>query len=327
MGWDSTCVDAFLQSLIRFSRTVKWYDEWEATFNLYEVYKYMRDELGSKYDYDYMEAQFENVKSRHDTFNWILQQPIVLHDIMSNRMFVPSEVRESSTTVSWVFNAVYESWHNTPHLKRGEELEIKFITVASEDTTNEIKYPSFHPMKLQRPDKKAFTYIKEQETKPAHVVNLTEDEISTRRGWGVWVCLTEMDKVKYPFKIYQNLVNGSFLLNAMTGATIRFANDTFEQKKAMIWENMLIGTENTRRKTCNMMHVGRWHEHICKFCATQEKSLFGRNILTPTNKGAGPKEKAAESPGYHTSTIQESKEMEKQVSRIWNHSTKALDTR
>ncbi|KAL8487491.1 hypothetical protein ACS0TY_023972 [Phlomoides rotata] len=43
--------------------------------------------------------------------------------------------------------------------------------------------------------------------KPELVVNLTEDEISTRRAWGVWVYLTEMDKVKYPFKIYQNLGN------------------------------------------------------------------------------------------------------------------------
>ncbi|KAL8456661.1 hypothetical protein ACS0TY_033925 [Phlomoides rotata] len=52
----------------------------------------------------------------------------------------------------------------------------------------------------------------------------------------------------------------------------------FEQKRAMIWENKLIGTENTRRKTCNMMHVERWHEHICQFYATQEKPLFGRNF-------------------------------------------------
>ncbi|KAL8497579.1 hypothetical protein ACS0TY_021061 [Phlomoides rotata] len=61
------------------------------------------------------------------------------------------------------------------------ELEIKFISVASEDTINEIKYSSFHFMKLQRLDKKVFNYIKEQETKSALVVNLTEDEISTRR--------------------------------------------------------------------------------------------------------------------------------------------------
>ncbi|KAL8528251.1 hypothetical protein ACS0TY_005887 [Phlomoides rotata] len=63
-------------------------------------------------------------------------------------------------------------------------------------------------------------------------------------------------------------INVSFLLNTMTRNTTRFANDVFEQKRAMIWENKLIGTENTQRKTCNMMHVERWHERICQFCAT-----------------------------------------------------------
>ncbi|KAL0290146.1 UNVERIFIED_CONTAM: Enzymatic polyprotein [Sesamum calycinum] len=33
---------------------------------------------------------------------------------------------------------------------------------------------------------------------------ISEDDISTRRAWGLWVCLTEMDKVKYPFKIFSN---------------------------------------------------------------------------------------------------------------------------
>ncbi|KAL8541465.1 hypothetical protein ACS0TY_002653 [Phlomoides rotata] len=135
---------------------------------------------------------------------------------------------EISKLPDWVLNAVVEYWHNNPYLKRGDELEIKFIIVASKDTTNAIQYPRFHFMKLQRPDKKAFTYIKEQETKSELVVNLTEDEISTKRVWGVWICLTEMNKVKYPFKIYQNLVNGSFLLNSMTRSTTRFANDMFE---------------------------------------------------------------------------------------------------
>ncbi|KAL8473554.1 hypothetical protein ACS0TY_030399 [Phlomoides rotata] len=64
----------------------------------------------------------------------------------------------------------------------------------------------------------------------------------------------------------------------MTRVTTRFANDTFEQKSVMIWKNRLIGTENIRRKTCNMMHVERYHEHICQLCATQEKPLFGRNF-------------------------------------------------
>ncbi|KAL8552943.1 hypothetical protein ACS0TY_001568 [Phlomoides rotata] len=143
----------------------------------------------------------------------------------------------SKEQIPLMLTDVHESRHNNPHLKRGEELEIKFISIASEDTTNEIKYPSFHFMKPQRLDKRAFTYIKQQEMKPALVVNLTEDEISVRRAWGVWICLTEMDKVKYPFKIYQNLVNESFSLNTMTGGTIRFANDAFKQKRTMIWEN------------------------------------------------------------------------------------------
>ncbi|KAL8553494.1 hypothetical protein ACS0TY_001982 [Phlomoides rotata] len=48
--------------------------------------------------------------------------------------------REISELPKWDFNAVHESWHNNHHLKRGEELEIKFISVASEDITNAINY-------------------------------------------------------------------------------------------------------------------------------------------------------------------------------------------
>ncbi|KAL8477621.1 hypothetical protein ACS0TY_029795 [Phlomoides rotata] len=76
-------------------------------------------------------------------------------------------------------------------------------------------------MKLQRPDRRAFTYIKEKESKPELVIDLIEDDICTRRAWGIWVCLTEMDKVKYSFKIYQNSTNGSFLLNMMTSKGTR----------------------------------------------------------------------------------------------------------
>ncbi|KAL8507011.1 hypothetical protein ACS0TY_017770 [Phlomoides rotata] len=61
---------------------------------------------------------------------------------------------EISELPDWVLNAVVESWHNNPHLKRGDKLEIKFITVAR------------------------------KEMKPKLMVNLTEDEISTRRAWG-----------------------------------------------------------------------------------------------------------------------------------------------
>ncbi|KAL8499774.1 hypothetical protein ACS0TY_019665 [Phlomoides rotata] len=139
----------------------------------------------------------------------------------------------------WVGNAVKESWHNNPHLKRGDELEIKFITVASEDMTNHIRYPSFHFMKLQRPDHRSANYIKHQETKPELVINLTEDDVTTRRTWGVWVCLTEMDKVKYPFKIYQNSVNGSFLLNTMTGNTTSAVDEYNTMLKAALSEQAM----------------------------------------------------------------------------------------
>ncbi|KAL8501895.1 hypothetical protein ACS0TY_021132 [Phlomoides rotata] len=51
-------------------------------------------------------------------------------------------------------------FHNNPHLKREDEVDIKFIKVASEDMTNTIQYPSFHFIKLQRPNQRASTYIK-----------------------------------------------------------------------------------------------------------------------------------------------------------------------
>ncbi|KAL0448311.1 UNVERIFIED_CONTAM: hypothetical protein Slati_1387500 [Sesamum latifolium] len=88
---------------------------------------------------------------------------------------------------------------------------------------------------------------------------ISEDDISTRRVWGLWVCLTEMDKVKYPFEIFLNKLNGSFLLNSMTGKSIEFAESMFEKKRMLIWENKLPATEATRMKTCNMLHVGQWH--------------------------------------------------------------------
>ncbi|KAL8532022.1 hypothetical protein ACS0TY_008575 [Phlomoides rotata] len=115
----------------------------------------------------------------------------------------------------------------TPHLKRGEELEIKFITSASENTTNSIRYKgrTKEPLRTLRNRKQSQL-----------VVDLTEDEISTRRGWGIWVYLTEMDKVKYPFKIYQNSINGSFLVNTMTSKGTRFADEAFEQKRTAIWK-------------------------------------------------------------------------------------------
>ncbi|KAL0298793.1 UNVERIFIED_CONTAM: hypothetical protein Sradi_6539100 [Sesamum radiatum] len=112
----------------------------------------------------------------------------------------------------------------------------------------------------------AFNTIKVASEEAPLVSAISEDDISTRRAWGLWVCLTEMDKVKYPFKIFSNKVNGSFLLNSMTEKSIKFAESIFEKKRMLIWENKLATTEATRMKTCNMLHVGQWHNHVSPCC-------------------------------------------------------------
>ncbi|KAL0297451.1 UNVERIFIED_CONTAM: hypothetical protein Sradi_6797200 [Sesamum radiatum] len=124
----------------------------------------------------------------------------------------------------------------------------------------------------------AFKRIKAASEEAPLVSAISEDDISTRRAWGLWGCLTEMDKVKYPFKIFSNKVNGSFLLNSMTGKSTEFAERMFEKKRTLIWENKLPATEVTMMKTCNMLHVGQWHNHVCPCYEKQEKQLFGTKI-------------------------------------------------
>ncbi|KAK4383771.1 movement protein [Sesamum angolense] len=187
----------------------------------------------------------------------------------------------------WISEAVYDSWQNNPHLKRGDILELKFISAAPE-TAGKGSHPAFHFIKLQRPDMVAFNRIKAASEEAPLVSAISEDDISTRRAWGLWVCLTEMDKVKYPFKIFSNKVNGSFLLNSMTGKSTEFAENMFEKKRMLIWENKLPATEVTRMKTCNMLHVGQWHNHVCPCCEKQEKPLFGTKIRV-THKKPEPK--------------------------------------
>ncbi|KAL2235767.1 UNVERIFIED_CONTAM: hypothetical protein Sindi_1308900 [Sesamum indicum] len=190
---------------------------------------------------------------------------------------------ELSKLPEWISGAVFDSWQNNPHLKRGDVLEIKFVSVAPETAGNG-SHPAFHFMKLQRPDMVAFNKIKAASREAPLVSAISEDSISTRRAWGLWVCLTEMDKVKYPFKIFSNKVNGSFLLNSMTGKSTEFAESLFEKKRMLICENKLPATEATRMKTCNMLHVGQWHNHLCPCCEKQEKPLFGTKIRITKNK-------------------------------------------
>ncbi|KAK4382684.1 putative enzymatic polyprotein [Sesamum angolense] len=110
---------------------------------------------------------------------------------------------EISKLPDWISGVVYDSWQNNPHLKRGDILELKFISAAPE-TAGKGSHPAFHFIKLQRPDMVAFNRIKAASEETPLVSAISEDDISTRRAWGLWVCLTEMDKVKYPFKIFSN---------------------------------------------------------------------------------------------------------------------------
>ncbi|KAL0391149.1 UNVERIFIED_CONTAM: Transposon Ty3-G Gag-Pol polyprotein [Sesamum calycinum] len=172
---------------------------------------------------------------------------------------------EISKLPEWISGAVYDSWQNNPHLKRGDILELKFISAAPE-MAGKGSHPAFHFIKLQRPDMVAFNRIKAASEEAPLVSAISEDDISTRRAWGLWVCLTEMDKVKYPFKIFSNKVNGSFLLNSMTGKSTEYAESLFEKKRILIWENKLPATEATRMKACNMLHVGQWQNHEPSAC-------------------------------------------------------------
>ncbi|KAK4407412.1 putative enzymatic polyprotein [Sesamum angolense] len=183
----------------------------------------------------------------------------------------------------WISGAVYDSWQNNPHLKRGDILELKFISTAPE-MAGQGSHPAFHFIKLQRPDMVAFNRIKATTGEAPLVSAISEDDISTRRAWGLWVCLTEMDKVKYPFKIFSNKMNGSFLLNSMTGKSTEFAESMFEKKRMLIWENKLSATESTRMKACNILHVGQWHNHVCPCCEKQKKPLFGTKIRVTQKK-------------------------------------------
>ncbi|KAL0439463.1 UNVERIFIED_CONTAM: hypothetical protein Slati_2429300 [Sesamum latifolium] len=129
----------------------------------------------------------------------------------------------------------------------------------------------------------AFNKIKAATGEAPLVSAISEDDISTKRAWGLWVCLTEMDKVKYPFKIFFNKLNGSFLLNSMTGKSVEFAESMFEKKRMLIWENKLPATEATRMKACNMLHV----ENGITMCA-----LAVRNKKNPySNQDSGHPEK------------------------------------
>ncbi|KAL0301582.1 UNVERIFIED_CONTAM: movement protein [Sesamum radiatum] len=54
---------------------------------------------------------------------------------------------EISKLPEWISGAVYDSWQNNPHLKRGDILELKFISAAPE-MAGKGSHPAFHFIKL-----------------------------------------------------------------------------------------------------------------------------------------------------------------------------------
>ncbi|KAL2228436.1 UNVERIFIED_CONTAM: hypothetical protein Sindi_1823300 [Sesamum indicum] len=100
---------------------------------------------------------------------------------------------EISKLPEWISGVVFYLWENNPHLRRGDVLEIKFVSVALE-IAGKGSHPAFHFMKLQRPNMVAFNKIKAASEEAPLVSAISEDSISTRRAWGLWVCLTEMKK-------------------------------------------------------------------------------------------------------------------------------------
>ncbi|KAL0342459.1 UNVERIFIED_CONTAM: movement protein [Sesamum calycinum] len=68
------------------------------------------------------------------------------------------------------------------------------------------------------------------------------------------------------------------------GNITEFAENMLKKKRMPIWENKLPATEATRMKTCNMLYVVQWHNHVCPCCEKQEKPLFGTKIWVTKKK-------------------------------------------
>ncbi|KAL2228351.1 UNVERIFIED_CONTAM: hypothetical protein Sindi_1814800 [Sesamum indicum] len=138
------------------------------------------------------------------------------HDLELLLQFILSpNFSKISKLPEWTSGAVFDSWQNNPHLKRGGVLEIKFVLVAPRNSRKKVSSSiPFHEVAEAR--QVAFNKIKVASGEAPLVSAISEYRISTRRDWGLWACLTKMDEVKYPFKIFSNKVNGSFLLSSMT---------------------------------------------------------------------------------------------------------------
>ncbi|KAL0302712.1 UNVERIFIED_CONTAM: hypothetical protein Sangu_3082600 [Sesamum angustifolium] len=167
---------------------------------------------------------------------------------------------EFSKLPEWI-SGQYTTYDN-PHLKRGDILQLRFTSVTPE-IVGKGSDSAFHFIKLQTLDMVAFNKTKAATREVPLLSSISEDNISTRRAWRLWVCLTEMDKVKSPFKILSNKLNRSFILNSMIGSSTKFTESLFKKKIILVWEINMSATKTTRKNICNMLHVVQLHTHIC----------------------------------------------------------------
>ncbi|KZV23047.1 Armadillo-like helical domain containing protein [Dorcoceras hygrometricum] len=210
-----------------------------------------------------------------------------------NKLAINAKVagRLQKADKSIVSDRITDVYRLTPSCEEEINLRPQTNKGKTKIDTNEITISPFHDFqlwnqqekghmksftfKLRRSDNNTQKYIKDPSTDEVPLVaTVSEDDLSPRRAWVLWVCLIEMDNVKFPFKFYQNSANGSFLLNTMTGKTTCFAEDVFERKRHV---NKFPGSKDTRRKFCNMAHIGRWIETICRNVQIR-KSQNGKNF-------------------------------------------------
>ncbi|KAK4383735.1 putative enzymatic polyprotein [Sesamum angolense] len=97
-----------------------------------------------------------------------------LQFILCHRVF-----RKSPNYRNGLVGRFYDSWQNNPHLKRGDILELKFISAAPE-MAGKGSHPAFHFIKLQRPDMVAFNRIKATTEAAPLVSAISEDDISKK---------------------------------------------------------------------------------------------------------------------------------------------------
>ncbi|KAL0303458.1 UNVERIFIED_CONTAM: hypothetical protein Sradi_6213900 [Sesamum radiatum] len=146
----------------------------------------------------------------------------------------------------------------------------------------------------KRLDMVAFNKIKAATGEAPLVSAINEDDISTRRAWGLWVCLTDGQSqvsIQDLFKQNERIIPVKF----HDREKHRICREHVPKKRMLIWEKKLSANEATRM---NILHVGQLHNHVCPYCEKQEKSLF-RTKIRVTQKKSEPKQDKGKRKKFH----------------------------